>query len=177
MFTSGIVSTREGRKIALFFSGRQHAGENLEDVLAQRAADLTPPIQMCDALSRNLPGSCRRSWRICLAHGRRQFVDVATVSRECRYVLESLCRLPERRDRPRAELSAEERLAFHQAAERSDHGPELQHLAGAAVRGAAGRAELGAGRGHLVPAEALGAADAVPARAGAPLDNNICDGR
>ena len=37
MFTSGIVSTREGRKIALFFSGRQHAGENLADVLAGRA--------------------------------------------------------------------------------------------------------------------------------------------
>ena len=30
--TTGIVSTREGRKIALFFTGRQHAGENLRDV-------------------------------------------------------------------------------------------------------------------------------------------------
>jgi hypothetical protein len=27
MFTSGIVSTRTGCRIALFFSGRQHAGE------------------------------------------------------------------------------------------------------------------------------------------------------
>ena len=54
VFTSGVVSTREGRKIALFFTGRKHAGENLTDVLAQRAADLAPPIQMCDALSRNL---------------------------------------------------------------------------------------------------------------------------
>lgn len=27
LFTSGIVSTREGRRIALFFSGRKHAGE------------------------------------------------------------------------------------------------------------------------------------------------------
>ena len=33
IFTSGIVSTREGRRIALFFTGRQHAGENLTDVL------------------------------------------------------------------------------------------------------------------------------------------------
>jgi len=54
MFTTGIVSTREGRKIALFLSGRQHAGENLKDVLSQRAATLGAPIQMCDALSRNL---------------------------------------------------------------------------------------------------------------------------
>src|SRR5947208_1806729 len=33
IFTSGIVSTREGRKIALFFTSRQHAGENLRDIL------------------------------------------------------------------------------------------------------------------------------------------------
>jgi len=50
LFTSGVVSTSEGRRIALFFSGRKHAGENLKDVLVQRAADLAPPIQMCDAL-------------------------------------------------------------------------------------------------------------------------------
>ena len=31
VFTSGIVSTASGRKIALYFTGRQHAGENLAD--------------------------------------------------------------------------------------------------------------------------------------------------
>ena len=55
IFTSGIVSTKEGRKIALFFTGRKHAGENLADVLRRRASELGPPIQMADALSRNLP--------------------------------------------------------------------------------------------------------------------------
>jgi len=50
LFTSGIVSVDQGRKIVLFFSGRQHAGENLVDVLRRRAAELGPPIQMCDAL-------------------------------------------------------------------------------------------------------------------------------
>jgi len=55
VFTSGIVATSEGRKIALYFTGRQHAGENLADVLKQRAAELSPPIQMSDALSRNVP--------------------------------------------------------------------------------------------------------------------------
>src|SRR5262249_1267673 len=53
IFTSGIVSTRDGCKIALFFTSRQHAGENLRDVLSERAAALKPPIQMCDALARN----------------------------------------------------------------------------------------------------------------------------
>lgn len=50
IFTSGIVSTRAGQKIALFFTGRKHAGENLADVLAQRAQELPTPIQMCDGL-------------------------------------------------------------------------------------------------------------------------------
>ena len=40
VFTSGIVSTGAGRKIALYFTGRQHAGENIADVLKQRAAEL-----------------------------------------------------------------------------------------------------------------------------------------
>ena len=34
VFTSGIVSTKQGRRIALFFAGRKHAGENLSHVLA-----------------------------------------------------------------------------------------------------------------------------------------------
>jgi hypothetical protein len=55
VFTSGIVSTGQGWKIALYFTGRQHAGENLADVLQQRAQRASPPIQMCDALSRNVP--------------------------------------------------------------------------------------------------------------------------
>ncbi|MBN1393516.1 MAG: transposase [Pirellulales bacterium] len=43
-FTSGIVATRDGRRIALFFSGHQHAGENLKDVLSRRAAERGVPI-------------------------------------------------------------------------------------------------------------------------------------
>ena len=76
LFTSGIVSVWAGHRIAMFFTGRQHAGENLAEVLRRRAAALAPPIQMCDALSRNAP----QPWRVllanCLAHGRRHFVEV-----------------------------------------------------------------------------------------------------
>lgn len=53
VFTSGVVATVGERKIVLFFTGRSHAGENLARVLEQRSQDLGPPIQMCDALSRN----------------------------------------------------------------------------------------------------------------------------
>src|SRR5579859_2953402 len=55
VFTSGIVSTQQGQRIALYFTGRQHAGENLRDVLDHRAGQLATPVQMCDALSRNTP--------------------------------------------------------------------------------------------------------------------------
>ena len=68
LFTSGVVATGEGRRIALFFSGRKHAGENLEAVLAERAAERPPPIQMSDALSRNLPGKLSTIVANCLAH-------------------------------------------------------------------------------------------------------------
>jgi len=94
VFTSGIVSTKQGQRIALYFTGRQHAGENLRDVLNHRAAELTAPLQMCDALSRNTP-KLKDGAEILLAnylaHGRRQFVEVAANFPEpCRYVLETL---------------------------------------------------------------------------------------
>jgi transposase len=94
VFTSGIVSAAPGRKIALYFTGSQHAGENLADVLKQRSRELPSPVQMCDALSRNVPRLAAGTEILlanCLAHGRRQFVDVAeNFPRECRYVLEML---------------------------------------------------------------------------------------
>jgi len=56
VFTSNILAiTASSHRIALYFTGRQHAGENMADVLKQRAKELPPPIQMCDALSRNTP--------------------------------------------------------------------------------------------------------------------------
>jgi transposase len=116
-FTSGIVSISGGWKIALYFSGWKHAGENLADVLQHRAPGLAPPIQMCDALSRNSPKLIETLSAYCLAHGRRQFTEVAeSFPDECRYVLESLGAVygfdAEAKDRG---LTAEDRLEFHKA--------------------------------------------------------------
>ena len=116
LFTSGVVSLRDGQRVALFFSGRRHAGENLAQVLKLRAAQLPPPIQMCDALSRNLPGELKTILANCLAHARRQFVDVYDrFPEQCRHLLEALA-VVYRNDaiaRER-ELSPEARLQFHQ---------------------------------------------------------------
>jgi transposase len=117
VFTSGIVSICAGGwKIALYFTGWKHAGENLADVLKQRAAESEAPIQMCDALSRNSPRLIETLLANCLAHGRRQFTEVAdSFPDECRHVLESLGAVygfdAEAKERC---LTAEERLTFHQ---------------------------------------------------------------
>jgi transposase len=118
-FTSGIVSLWQGRRIALFFTGRQHAGENLADVLKRRAAQMRGPIQMCDALSRNAPKAASGVKILlanCLAHGRRQFVDVAaSFPGECTYVLEMLGMVYANDAIAREKgFNDEERLGFHQ---------------------------------------------------------------
>lgn len=115
-FTSGIVSLVGAWTIALFFTGSKHAGENLAEVLKLRAHELPAPIQMCDALSRNAPKGVETLIANCLAHGRRQVVEVVDhFPEECRYVLEALGGVyhNDALARERA-LSPEERLHFHQ---------------------------------------------------------------
>ena len=91
MYTSGIMSTVGDRKMAVFMTGGHHAGENLADILAKRSTTLPPPVQMCDALSRNLPENFKTILANCLAHARRRFVDVEpNFPQECTYVLETL---------------------------------------------------------------------------------------
>ena len=179
MFTSGIVSTGQGWKIALYFTGRQHAGENLADVLKQRAQQSSPPIQMCDALSRNVPklsAGVEILLANCLAHGRRQFVEVAAnFPDECRYVLEMLGQVygydAEARERG---LAPEQRLRFHQEFST----PVMGQLHGWLEAQFAER--------KTEPNSGLGKAITYLLRhwrplttflrvAGAPLDNNICE--
>jgi transposase len=126
LFTSGVVALRDGHRVALFFSGRRHAGENLAEVLKHRLESLPPPIQMCDALSRNLPGELRTILGHCLAHARRRFVDVYERFPEpCRHLLEALA-VVYRNDAVARErrLSPEARLRFHQEASQ----PTMQDL-------------------------------------------------
>ena len=118
VFTSGIVSqTQDGHRIALFFTGRRHAGENLAAVLARRAAELGPPIQMSDALTRNLPEPLQVIVANCLAHGRRRFVKVTPqFPAQCRHVLEALGEIYGHDAHARAEgMTPEARLQYHQA--------------------------------------------------------------
>jgi transposase len=179
VFTSGVVSTAQGRNIALYFTGRQHAGENIADVLQQRAAELPSPIQMCDALSRNVPklsSGVEILLANCLAHGRRQFVEAAaSFPDECRYVLEMLGRVYGHDAEAREHgLLPSQRLQLHQ--ERS--GPVMDELHNWLERQFAER--------RTEPNSGLGKAMTYLLRhwrpltlflreAGAPLDNNVVE--
>jgi transposase len=179
VFTSGIVATSEGRKIALYFTGPQHAGENLGAVLRQRAAELSPPIQMSDALSRNVPkleSGVEILIANCLAHGRRQFVDIVqNFPAECRYVLEMLGRVygfeAEVRERG---LKAAERLQFHQ----QHSGPVMAELhRWLEAQLAEKKAEPNSGLGQAITylLRHWRGLTAFLREANAPLDNNRCE--
>jgi hypothetical protein len=116
VFTSGILAVAGGRKIALFFTGAQHAGENLADVLSHREEGRPTPIQMSDGLSRNQPTAHETLAANCLTHARRKYVDVVErFPAECRYVLEALREVYKNDAVARQrELCGEERLRFHQ---------------------------------------------------------------
>lgn len=116
VYTTGIVSRTAEHDIALYFTGRRHAGENLERLLKERAAALPPPVQMCDALSHNVAGEFETIVANCVAHARRRFVEVAaSFPEQSRQVLETLREVYRNDASARTEqLSPEARLAFHQ---------------------------------------------------------------
>lgn len=80
-FTTAILATLESIevKIGLFFTGWKHAGENLDELLNNRSDKLPPPIQECDALSRNIPENHDTELANCLSHLRRKFYELVEV--------------------------------------------------------------------------------------------------
>ncbi len=117
LFTTAIVAIVAAiGTIAVFFTSRKHAGENLADVLDKRAKDLPAPIHMGDALTRNLPKGHPVFASNCIAHGRRKIVEeIDNYPVQCRFIIERLALVykvdaecKERGD------SGEERLLAHQ---------------------------------------------------------------
>lgn len=176
LYTSGIVSTQGGRRIALYFSGRQHAGENLADLLRQRDDELSVPIQMCDGLSRNLPEPLATIVAHCLSHARRDFADLINrFPDECWHVLQQMALVYAVDKRAKDEqLSPELRLELHQ----QQSGPVMRTLHEWIERQFAER--------RTEPNSSLGTAMTYLQKhwepltlflrqAGAPLDNNLCE--
>ena len=176
IFTTNLLCQTGSNQIALFFTGCKHAGENLDQLLKRRAAELDKPLQMCDALSRNQPKGSRTDLCHCLLHGRRNFVDqIDNFPEPCRKVIESLREIYRVEAQIKeAGLSDADRLACHQA----QSGPILQELhqwmkAQLDQRKVEPNSGLGqAIRYMLKHWEALTRFLKVP---GAPLDNNVCE--
>jgi transposase len=175
IFTSGIVSTAEGQRIALFFTGRKHAGENLADVLARRKSAETP-IQMCDGLSRNLPDEMKTVLGNCLAHGRRQFVDLVEVyPDEVQHLLMEIGTVyANDAEAKNSGLSPEARLRFH----KEKSAPIMKDL----KRWMKGlldekRVEPNASMGKAIQymLKRWENLTLFLRKAGAPLDNNLCE--
>ena len=114
MFTTGIIAQRNDVAIALFFSGRQHAGENLQDLLDKRPEHLPTPIQMSDGLNRNIPATTETHQANCNSHARRGFVDlVEHFPQESAHVLETFGELYKNEAQTK-HMDPEQRLRFHQ---------------------------------------------------------------
>ncbi len=180
IFTTGIVSAGAspdlGRCIALFFTGSKHAGENLADVLAQRADELEVPIQMCDALSHNTAGDFDSTLAHCLAHARRQFVEVVdNFPQECAVVLDALRKVYRNdAETKRAGLSPEERLAYHHKESRPVMVP-LKRWLRKQVREHQTEPNSGLGKAIAYTLKHWLALTLFLREPGAPLDNNICE--
>jgi transposase len=112
--TSGIVVKAGGRKIALYLSGRRHAGENLAELLAKREKGLAPPIQMSDALAANTSVEKNVIRAYCLAHARRKVFELKEdYPVECAVVLDAVGKVYGYEGETEG-MSQERRLAYHQ---------------------------------------------------------------
>jgi transposase len=122
--TSGIVVKAGGRKIALYLSGRRHAGENLAELLTKREEGLARPIQMSDALAANTSVEKNVIRAYCLAHARRKVFELKDdYPVECAMVLDAVGKVYEY-EAETAEMNGVRRLAYHQ--EKS--GPVMKEL-------------------------------------------------
>jgi hypothetical protein len=176
VFTSGIVSVLDGRQIALFFTGHRHAGENLTTVLKQRASELGRPIQMCDALARNMPKELETIVANCMAHGRRRFVEVApNFPDECLHVLEILKDVYKNdAQAKRQEMSDEQRLHWHQA-QSGQKMAELESWLTEQIEQRKVEPNSGLGEAIAYMLKHWNKLTLFLRQPGAPLDNNVCE--
>jgi hypothetical protein len=176
LFTTAIVSNTESGTVALFYSGRKHAGENLNKLLTAREPERAPPILMSDALSRNVPKDHVVVEANCTAHARRGIVDqYPNFPAECRtvllllrevYAVEAHCK--ERK------LSAEQRLAEHR--ERSE--PVMNQLHAYMTTELDNKRvepNSGLGKAYEYMLKRWDKLTLFLRAPGAPLENNICE--
>jgi transposase len=116
MQTTALIVQVGERRICLYYTGRRHAGENLDALLTKREPGRGKPLVMSDALSHNHAEETMLIRCHCLAHGRRQFSDlVDDFPAESAVVVDALKLIYDHDNEARDQgLSAQARLAYHQ---------------------------------------------------------------
>jgi transposase len=114
MFTTGIIAkTFDETTIALFYTGKLHAGENMKALLKHRISDKEKMIAMCDALAANMPKALKAIICNCLSHGFRKFRDLLDYFPQiCLHVMQELGKVYQF-DAQTKSMTKLERLAFH----------------------------------------------------------------
>jgi hypothetical protein len=104
--------------ICLYFTGRQHAGENLDDILAYRDPELAPIQWMSDGLAANTPTQHQdQTLDInCIVHGRRKLVELEDYfPKESTQVIEAIAKVYKHEaECKKQRLTPDQRLAYHQ---------------------------------------------------------------
>lgn len=175
IYTSAVIAEADGRRIAIFHTGRRHAGETLAEILSRRKAQAIP-IQMCDASSRNPPDTFKTILANCLAHGRRKFYDIQNdFPVICEHVIEQLRIVYKNDDLVKNNnLSPHERLAYHQ-----EHSKEIMDDLHTwlqkqfAQKTVEPNSDLGKAVNYML--NHWKPLTLFLEKPGAPLDNNICE--
>ena len=174
LFTTGVVSKTEQGPICLFYTGRKHAGENLANLLVQRASDLSEPVLMSDALSRNLPKDHEVEEANCLAHGRRNFFDeFANYPEQCTHILNELRRVFQIEAECRG-LSEDERFKRHKN-ESAKIMEDLRDWMAKQEKGKAIEPNSGMGKALKYMLKRWKKFTLFTRKAGVPLENNIAE--
>jgi transposase len=176
IYTTGLIAEVGGRRICLYYAGRQHAGENLAALLSKREPQRDKPLVMSDALASNAADEQQLIRCHCLAHGQRKFRDLdEDFPGESAVVTQVLRQVFEHEEKAREQhWSAEERLAYHQ----TYSGPLLEGLKAwleqqGTERTVEPNSSLGQAIAYLLKHWApLTRFLTVP---GAPLDNNVAE--
>lgn len=177
IFTTGIISRiDDDKKIALFYTGRNHAGENITGLYRKRDPGKLSPIQMCDALSRNTTDEFKGILCNCLTHARRNFVgEIENFPKETTHVIKVFAEVYRIDAQAKKEkMTPDQRLACHQ-----EHSKPL-------MTGLKSRLNSQIEENLVEPNSGLGKAIAYMLKhwekltqflkvPGAPLDNNICE--
>jgi transposase len=141
-----------------------------------RETGMGPPIQMCDALSRNLPKDFKTLLANCLSHGRRRFVDIYdNFPDECSHVLKVLGKVYKHDADARAQnLTDDQRLDLHQ----NRSGPLMKDLkAWFDAQFEEKKVEPNSGLGQAIKymLNHWNELTLFLRQPGAPLDNNVCE--